>query len=134
MGLHPTIMARMKGYETLAEWVAGPVRRRQPDAIRAMCVARALSRMDYDDYLRTDQWRTLADAVKRRDKGCCRDCGEAKPDLHAHHLTYATIGRESMDDLRTLCDACHGKRHGVGPSDIFSKAFRELTGQEPLLR
>ncbi len=64
----------------------------------------------YDAYMRSPQWRLVRAQVIERDKGECRMCG-ARERLTVHHLTYARIFREWLDDLITLCFHCHEKRH-----------------------
>jgi len=42
--------------------------------------------------------------------GLCESCGRSHG-LQIHHLTYKTIGRESTQDLMTLCEECHTLTH-----------------------
>jgi hypothetical protein len=39
-------------------------------------------------------------------------CGSKKR-LDVHHLTYANLGKESINDLRVLCRSCHDKVHSL---------------------
>ncbi len=71
----------------------------------------ALARDDYPAYLRTDHWQKLRKAVLKRDGDRCSLCNAADG-LHVHHRSYDRLGRESLDDLTTLCDRCHGTFHG----------------------
>lgn len=66
----------------------------------------------YDAYLASPGWQKRRRRVLRRDGHRCRDC-QATPlgGLHVHHLSYRRLGREPLDHLITLCDACHKKRH-----------------------
>jgi hypothetical protein len=70
----------------------------------------------YNDYLKTDYWKAVSDAVKKRDGYRCRICN-SQHDLSAHHRTYDHRGREMdfLDDLTTLCRRCHGIFHGTLP-------------------
>lgn len=67
--------------------------------------------MPYADYLKTDRWMIVCQRRKALDGYQCRDCGEMEF-LNVHHLTYENRGLESLEDLVTLCDECHRKRHG----------------------
>lgn len=84
--------------------------------------------MTYAEYLQSE---TLARLRARRielDRGMCV-CGE--PARQVHHKRYpAILGRERVDDLVSLCDACHGKKHGiVTPRDrvVFGKNVRHVS-------
>lgn len=73
--------------------------------------------MSYDDYLKSEHWRSIRMEKLRSDKACVL-C-ESKRKLHVHHGTYERRGEEWWSDLFTLCSSCHGdlhasykKRHG----------------------
>lgn len=72
------------------------------------------SRTRYADYLKTDYWIAVSDAVKKRDGYKCRVCNSPH-DLQAHHRDYSHRGNElnHLSDLTTLCRRCH---------EIFHKA------------
>ncbi len=91
-----------------------------------MVVRRRLSHKErkilYERYLKTEHWherRALAlEQAKHRCQDCGRGPGEAGP-LEIHHLTYAHLFQERPEELRVLCRACHGKRHGYfGEEDM----------------
>jgi len=67
----------------------------------------------YADYLKTEYWITVSDAVKKRDGYKCRVCNSPH-DIQAHHRNYAHRGDElnHLDDLTTLCRRCHETFHG----------------------
>jgi 5-methylcytosine-specific restriction endonuclease McrA len=53
-------------------------------------------------------------SVLKRANGCCEQCGTQASlfsKLELHHLHYETEGRESPDDLRAYCRACHRRAH-----------------------
>jgi len=67
---------------------------------------------DYADYLASDRWHTLRLAAIRRDGGACRLCA-ATSRLQVHHRRYPrNVAFDSLDNLTTLCRACHARVHG----------------------
>ena len=71
------------------------------------------SRRRYQEYLNnpSSPWQNLRAKVKARDK-VCTACHKNSAIMDVHHITYARIGNESLEDLRLLCRACHGEEHG----------------------
>jgi hypothetical protein len=71
------------------------------------------SRRRYQEYLThpLSPWQNLRAQVKARDK-VCTACGQKSGIMNVHHITYARIGNESLEDLRLLCRACHREEHG----------------------
>lgn len=67
----------------------------------------------YDDYLKTDYWKQVSLAVKKRADYRCQVCNSPH-DLQAHHRTYDHRGQELnyLNDLVCLCRRCHGIFHG----------------------
>lgn len=72
-----------------------------------------LRKMPYIEYLNTEHWQILREAVYSRDGYKCADCGISSKVKHleAHHCTYSNKGNESLDELTTLCKECHEERH-----------------------
>lgn len=68
--------------------------------------------IDYQEYLKTPEWRERSRDCKARAGWRCSRCGSRK-DLQAHHLTYARLGQERPGDLECLCDTCHRGEHGL---------------------
>lgn len=64
----------------------------------------------YKDYLQSESWQIKRRQVLRRDKRC-RICGSNNVQLHIHHLSYKNLGNEPLEDLVTLCYACHSDIH-----------------------
>jgi 5-methylcytosine-specific restriction endonuclease McrA len=61
--------------------------------------------------LSVEEYKSLRHRVLERDKWHCQDCGSSK-DLQVHHLRRRSkLGDDSLDNLITLCDSCHRKRH-----------------------
>lgn len=63
----------------------------------------------YEEYMRSDLWRTKREQRLIIDRHECRTCG-CKERLEVHHKpdSYAKLPNESVeDDLTTLCVWCH---------------------------
>ena len=71
--------------------------------------------ISYQKYLESDEWRDRRNKRIDLDEHKCQICG-ARHNLEVHHLTYARIFNEDIDDLITLCDKCHRTVHGRGGS------------------
>src|SRR5262245_32225540 len=82
--------------------------------------------VEYQDYLRSEEWQARATAAKRRYGYRCALCNSDRP-LEAHHRTYARVGHESPLDLIPLCEDCHRRHHGNLP-----RAPMFVAGQLPL--
>lgn len=66
---------------------------------------------NYHDYMHSEEWRHKRLKVLKRDGFRCQMCGTAK-NLRVHHINYEHLGTDAeLDDLITLCDACHRKIH-----------------------
>ena len=63
--------------------------------------------MDYDNYLKTQHWRTFRRLVLERDGHRCVVCNNTRL-VQVHHRHYES-GRymEKMEDCYTLCGKCH---------------------------
>jgi hypothetical protein len=74
-----------------------------------------LKNMDYELYLKTEEWqRTRLDAIERA-RGACEKCGSGEK-LQVHHITYERRGEELPEDLIVLCKKCHKNEHGLSPA------------------
>jgi len=60
----------------------------------------------YKEYLLSEEWQAKRLAVFERDGNRCRLCNSARG-LQAHHRHYKNIFHEEIEDLTTLCHACH---------------------------
>jgi len=64
----------------------------------------------YQDPTRLDE--NLRIACLMRDRYTCRHCGTRKGRLEAHHIVYRQHGgKDTLDNLLTLCEACHDQIH-----------------------
>jgi hypothetical protein len=61
---------------------------------------------EYERYLQSPRWRTLARAVQMRAKGKCEICRRVHG-VECAHLTYERIFHEPIDDLLWVCKKCH---------------------------
>lgn len=68
--------------------------------------------MDYQDFLKTPYWKSIAYFVKAEAGRKCSICGATKT-LEVHHLTYDNHGDElhHLDDLVCVCKKCHEGFH-----------------------
>ncbi len=65
-----------------------------------------MSSEEYSRYMASREWAVKRQAVRRRSEGICERCHKA-PMQSVHHLTYAHIFHEPLDELLGICDACH---------------------------
>jgi 5-methylcytosine-specific restriction endonuclease McrA len=80
----------------------------------------------YREYLDSDVWRNIRWEALARDHGRCRDCGIEATEVH--HVAYPKVpGGEDLDDLLSLCHACHQRRHVEHRMD----ALEWLNGIDP---
>lgn len=72
---------------------------------------------EYKEYLKSDEWRSIAESRLKIDNYrcvCCGTAGTVKNPLEIHHLSYRYIGQEQSriyEDLVTLCHVCHKAIH-----------------------
>lgn len=52
-----------------------------------------------------EQWKTVRKSRLEFDNGLCVFCKSAAEEVH--HVTYENVGRERLEDLRSLCRLCH---------------------------
>ena len=67
------------------------------------------NRVNYNEYIKSDKWRTKRLECLKRDNYQCQKCGTAI-NLVIHHTTYDRLGNEDIGDLVTLCKDCHKSR------------------------
>jgi len=74
---------------------------------------------EFREYMQSDNWRKVAQAVKERDRVCqCCDTGSAEV---AHHLSYWAINHDGKDDpdlILAVCHDCHDYIHQKGKYDV----------------
>lgn len=62
---------------------------------------------NYDEYMKSTQWRNISNAMKKHANYTCAHCKKSSIILEVHHKTYDRFGRERMSDLEVLCKPCH---------------------------
>ena len=77
------------------------------------------------------RWKELSYAVKKRDGFKCTRCGATKEEalqLHSHHIVPKSAGgKDTPDNLTTLCIECHIKAHaGTERGDFLQKLLDSL--------
>jgi len=71
-------------------------------------------------YINSAAWKEKRRQVLSRDKKKCVKCGSHRF-LNVHHLSYLHLGNEPLEDLQTLCNACHRSTHGLKPIGVMRK-------------
>ena len=64
---------------------------------------------NYKEFLKTEEWKQIAQMVKERDGQKCVICGSTE-NLNAHHIGYDG-DRMDENDIVTLCNRCHECLH-----------------------
>jgi hypothetical protein len=72
------------------------------------------TKSEYRGYIASPEWQSRRSKFLATHRYCC-DCGIPRrwavhfydQDLHVHHESYAHVGAELDEDLRSLCRRCH---------------------------
>lgn len=80
-------------------------------------------RVEYKKYIRSKAWGRKRRQKLNRVDHKCEECQAGDVLLHVHHLTYAHLGSEEMDELQVLCEPCHLKKHPK--KKAVKKTFRD---------
>ncbi len=81
------------------------------DRLRLQAILADYRRRPYAERRRSKEWSILKHRIHRRDGYRCRMCGSSKVELHLHHCSYDNYGEERLEDLITVCGACHERHH-----------------------
>jgi len=78
---------------------------------------------------KNSEFASIRKLAKLRDGFMCVECG-ATDMLDVHHIVHrADGGSNSLDNLQTLCKACHAKKHEGEPvARIMCKQLEFLAG------
>lgn len=83
--------------------------------------------MDYQNYLKSDEWRAITRRVWGQANGKCASCGGKGS--HVHHKTYDRLGHEFDADLELLCRFCHDRVHDR-LWDAIGRDYKAVFGEE----
>jgi Pyruvate/2-oxoacid:ferredoxin oxidoreductase delta subunit len=84
---------------------------RRLDDLRYQALLAEYRARPYAERRQTKEWAVIKNQIHRRDKYRCRLCGRDDLELHVHHSTYENYAQERLEDLITLCSACHYHFH-----------------------
>lgn len=62
-------------------------------------------------FYHTQAWRNLADSVRERDQGICRNCGAPDSRRVDHIRPRAEGGADAEWNLQLLCNDCDARKH-----------------------
>lgn len=62
-------------------------------------------------YMASKEWQAVRRRKFEQVGRACEKC-QATGIVHVHHLTYANLFHEHLDDLQVLCESCHEEAHG----------------------
>lgn len=69
---------------------------------------------EFQDYLESDKWKQKREERYKKDNHQCVLCKSNKR-ISCHHLTYARLYKEDINDLITFCNKCHQRIHKISP-------------------
>lgn len=79
----------------------------------AVAAGRGLTSCEALRRLVENNYAELCRRVWTKQEGKCWECGRFRP-LSFHHVVHRSKGRiDSEDNLRGLCQPCHGREHGT---------------------
>ncbi len=88
-------------------------------------------------YLSSPEWAAKRVEAFAQLGAFCAKCGALNA-LHVHHLTYAHLGDEPIEDLIVLCDVCHRLVHqihdsykGYGKPSLADSTLAVIDGRLP---
>lgn len=73
--------------------------------------------VEYKQYIGSESWRARRRQYFAKFGRDCKGCGEQLSRIHVHHKTYERFGNEDLNDLVSVCEACHAmihQRHQLG--------------------
>src|SRR5688500_7171307 len=91
-----------------------------------------MNAQEYEDYRKTDAWKSIRSLCMKLCGYRCWVCGCTawRRPVDAHHLTYQRVGHEWPDDLVALCsthhELIHNQPEGYG-IDVENRLRRECT-------
>ena len=83
-------------------------------------------RLKYYDYLHSEEWQAKRLQALVRDNFRCQLCGSGT-NVQVHHINYENLHTDAeLDDLVTLCKACHEKVHSTDLQAKFEKQTSDM--------
>lgn len=90
----------------------------------------------YEDYLKTGIWKRKRIYLLKKRGAICQSCNNITnniSELHVHHRTYTTLGKEKEQDLTILCKTCHTKLHDKYThkqlEQLFKKSYDKINNK-----
>lgn len=81
--------------------------------------------MNYDEYMKSPEWRDLRDQCKKNAKDKCEFCGSKA--YTAHHVEYPKdFAEDEIGNLVAICKKCHRLAHGIRGVEIDSLSISDL--------
>lgn len=94
----------------------------------------ARKKIDYLQYLDSQEWWTIRRAAMRRAQFRCEQEKPGDPrhegPLDVHHRHYHTLGCERLEDVEVLCRSCH--RSQRLPVNLQKRNLEDIHGQQRL--
>src|SRR5579872_6752263 len=85
----------------------------------------------YKTYLASREWALKREAVRRRSGNKCERCKKGPQDA-VHHLTYANVGNEPLENLQAICRPCHEFLSGKSDYDpIYLDEYEQFRMEQP---
>jgi len=82
----------------------------QPDFTPAPPTGRFITAYHKALHLQSDYWHNLKQTRLAMANQACEHCG-IMGNLHLHHISYANLGIEDIEDVVILCATCHQAVH-----------------------
>jgi len=73
---------------------------------------RSIANSKMRNYPSQKQWLSIREFILERDNFSCVDCKKQATVVH-HKKFVCDGGNNDPENLESLCDACHGKRHKI---------------------
>ena len=84
--------------------------------------------MEYQEYLRSDEWHIKCQKVRTFWGNRCAVCNSGGR-MHIHHRNYSNLYHEHFTDLILLCENCHATFHNINdPMRMFNQLDILLKG------
>ena len=97
-------------HNAVTKWYAEQKRkRRKPKKKNPAIVALFAGFGSYQEYLKSDLWKSIRARVLERDNYKCRLCGKHATQVHHRHYGIRTMKGKTLTHLMSVCGGCHQK-------------------------